>query len=176
MSDKMREALAWCARALDKDHPAAIAARAALAEQPGHWAALKPGQYVIQYHDDGEFGQATGWLYRDGGHPCVLTGEPVYVWRRLRDLIRKPPAPAVPDEWRDAFIAMCAAWDGCDRFVGDNFAALGDAVVRYPVLQGTKNQMAARRIARLPYDGTRAAIALGQIAALLAAAPEAPRG
>lgn len=60
--------------------------------------AVKPGQYVIRHNDDGEFGQSTGWLYRDGGDPCVVTGKPVYVWRPLRDLIGKPPAPAVPDD------------------------------------------------------------------------------
>ncbi len=86
--------------------------------------------------------------------------------------VAAPPAPAVPDGWRDAFIAVCGAWDGCDRFVSANFARLGDAVVEYPVLQGTSNQLAVRRVGRLAYDGKRAASALRQIAEMLAAAPE----
>lgn len=48
---------------------------------------IKDGHYVIRYNDDGEFGQATGWLYREGGDPCAVTGRPVYVWRRLAGLI-----------------------------------------------------------------------------------------
>lgn len=46
------------------------------------------GQWVVRFNDDGEFGQATGWLYRDGGTPCTVTGRPVYVWRKLDDLLR----------------------------------------------------------------------------------------
>lgn len=44
-------------------------------------------RWLIRHNDDGEFGQATGWLYRDGGHPCAVTGKPVYVWRKLADLL-----------------------------------------------------------------------------------------
>jgi hypothetical protein len=50
-------------------------------------APLPHGHYVIRYNDDGEFGQATGWLYREGGEHCSVTGKPVYVWRRLASLI-----------------------------------------------------------------------------------------
>jgi len=43
---------------------------------------LKP-QPVVRLNTDGEFGQATGWLWRDGGHPCSVSGKPVYVWRPM---------------------------------------------------------------------------------------------
>jgi hypothetical protein len=59
----------------------------ALAQAEQRQDDLKPGQYVIRYNSDGEFGQATGWLYRDGGQPCVVTGRPVYVWRPLSQLM-----------------------------------------------------------------------------------------
>lgn len=52
---------------------------------------VKPGHYVIRHNNDGEFGQAVGWLYRDGGEPCIVTGKPVYVWRPLTDLTRPQP-------------------------------------------------------------------------------------
>lgn len=51
--------------------------------------AQKPDRWMIRYNDDGEFGQATGWLYRDGGHPCIVTGKPVWVWRPLSALLAK---------------------------------------------------------------------------------------
>lgn len=46
-------------------------------------------RWIIRHNSDGEFGQATGWLYRDGGHPCSATGKPVFVWRPLQDLLAK---------------------------------------------------------------------------------------
>lgn len=51
--------------------------------------AQKPDRWMIRYNEDGEFGQTTGWLYRDGGHPCIVTGKPVWVWRPLSDLLAK---------------------------------------------------------------------------------------
>ena len=59
--------------------------RDALAEQDAE--EHKPGRHIIRYNDDGEFGQVTGWLYRSGGEPSVISGKPIYVWRPLRDLI-----------------------------------------------------------------------------------------
>jgi len=46
------------------------------------WA-VASAVYAVQYNTDGEFGQATGWLVRLGGQPCVMTGEPVWVWYKL---------------------------------------------------------------------------------------------
>lgn len=108
MSDKMRAALEKIA-AHDCDGDArgyncrdcrtciAVSALNELEAQAEQRGEVVAGHYVIRYNDDGEFGQKTGWLYRDGGDPCVVTGKPVYVWRPLRDLIGKQPAPFVPE-------------------------------------------------------------------------------
>lgn len=86
---------------------------------------LKPGHYVIRYNDDGEFGQRTGWLWRDGGHPCAVTGKPVYVWRPLSDLLAAvPQPPQEPAEWvgltDEDRGEVYAAW----RFNGSNASNL----------------------------------------------------
>jgi hypothetical protein len=49
---------------------------------------------TVRHNTDGEFGAATGWLYRTEGEPCAVTGEPVYVWRPLKDLLDKSPDEA----------------------------------------------------------------------------------
>jgi hypothetical protein len=53
---------------------------------------MLPGRYIIRKNDDGEFGQATGWLYRDEGPDCLASGAPIYVWRPLSDLIGQKPS------------------------------------------------------------------------------------
>lgn len=47
------------------------------------------GRWMVRHSTDGEFGQRTGWLFRDGGEPCVISGEPIWVWRPLADLLAK---------------------------------------------------------------------------------------
>lgn len=47
----------------------------------------KRDRFLIRHNDDGEFGQFVGWLYRDGGDPCTVSGAPVWVWRPLKDLL-----------------------------------------------------------------------------------------
>lgn len=48
-------------------------------------------QPVTMFNNDGEFGQATGWLFRSGGNPCTVSGEPVYVWDRIQELAKSCP-------------------------------------------------------------------------------------
>jgi hypothetical protein len=78
--------------------PAPVAAQGVQPDQfaPEPKRRMPPGRYVIRRNDDGEFGQATGWLYRDEGPACIVSGEPVYVWRPLSDLIgpTRTPIPA----------------------------------------------------------------------------------
>lgn len=68
-------------------HEAMEQLRHSMEAQPAEPSRLKPGQHVIRYNGDGEFGQATGWLHREGGEPCAVTGKPVYVWRPLSTLL-----------------------------------------------------------------------------------------
>lgn len=68
-------------------------------EQPDQYSPdpkrrMLPGRYIIRINDDGEFGQATGWLYRVEGPDCLVSGAPVYAWRPLSDLIGPKPATA----------------------------------------------------------------------------------
>ncbi len=74
---------------------------------------LKPSYYVIRHNDDGEFGQKTGWLWRDGGHPCVVTGKPVYVWRPLSELLAAAPQQQPKQE--------PVAWSVLDKRTGKHW-------------------------------------------------------
>lgn len=60
---------------------------------PGGQPADQKTRWIIRHNDDGEFGQQTGWLYRDGGHPCAVTGKPVYVWAPLSELLARFSPP-----------------------------------------------------------------------------------
>lgn len=57
----------------------------------------------------------------------------------------------IPPEVLDLLIFMCNTWDVIDQFVYEHLAQ-EDAIEHYPVIQGTANQMALRRIGKLPYD------------------------
>lgn len=48
------------------------------------WAVAKSVSAVM-FNKDCEFGQKYGWLVRTGGVPCVISGEPVYVWISLEE-------------------------------------------------------------------------------------------
>ena len=95
----------WQARAILTRRPVAVPMTD---EQPYPYSPepkrrMLPGRYIIRKNDDGEFGQATGWLYRDEGPDCLASGAPIYVWRPLSDLIgQKPSAEPMNRE---------AAWD-----------------------------------------------------------------
>lgn len=83
-------------RSVEEDHGSALfnilskrlkpATPEPVGDVPGGQPADEKTRWIIRRNGDGEFGQATGWLYRDGGHPCSVTGKPVYVWRPLSDL------------------------------------------------------------------------------------------
>ena len=48
---------------------------------------MPEGCYMIRLNLDGEFGQTTGWLYRQEGYACIATGKPVFTWRPLKQLV-----------------------------------------------------------------------------------------
>lgn len=68
-------------------------------------------QPVTRFNADGEFGQFTGWLYRDGGSPCPATGEPVYVWLPIRSMTRSCPY----GQSFDRLLVKEAAWVWCHK-------------------------------------------------------------
>jgi hypothetical protein len=59
-----------------------------------------------------------------------------------------------PVEIVDLLIFMCNTWDVIDRFVYEHVDMESDAILHYPVIQGTANQLALSRIGKLPYDKT----------------------
>lgn len=62
-----------------------------------------------------------------------------------------PVEPAVmPPEVLDLLRFMCATWVQIDEWAHEHVK--GDAIMNYPVIQGTGNQMRLRRIGRQPYD------------------------
>jgi len=69
----------------------------------------------------------------------------------------KPPrgngsaqAVVIPLEVLDLVRFMCATWTEVDRFVHQHCD--GDALMHYPVVQGTSNQIRLQRIGEQPAD------------------------
>jgi len=58
----------------------------------------------------------------------------------------------IPPEILDLVRFMCATWVEVDRFVYRH--CNGDALMHYPVVQGTSNQIRLRRIGEQPHDAT----------------------
>ena len=66
------------------------------------------------------------------------------------------PQPQVPEEVLDLARFMCAAWDEVDKWAYRHCD--GDTLVKYPVMQGTRNQLNLRRIGEQPYDLKRVGV------------------
>lgn len=56
----------------------------------------------------------------------------------------------IPVEVLDLVRYMCATWAAVDNWAYENMT--GDALMKYPVIQGTSNQMKIGRIGEQPHD------------------------
>lgn len=58
-----------------------------------------------------------------------------------------------PPEILDLLRFMCETWSEIDKWAYENCD--GDALAKYPVIQGTSNQMRIREIGNQPYDSSK---------------------
>ena len=63
----------------------------------------------------------------------------------------------IPPEVLDLVRFMCATWVDIDKFVYQHCDA--DALVHYPVIQGSRNQMKLYKIGKQPYESKNLGIA-----------------
>ncbi len=86
--------------------------------------------------------------------------------KKLRAELERERADAVPPEVLHLLRFMCATWVEVDDWAYEHVG--GKALMHYPVIQGTRNQILLRRIGRQPFDQTaiRTAMTYMQEAAL----------
>jgi len=77
----------------------------------------------------------------------------------------------VPTEVMDLVRFMCSVWSKVDEWAYANCS--GDALAKYPVIQGTRNQMLLRSIANQNYDSKNVATAAIWMLTKPASAPSA---
>lgn len=68
---------------------------------------------------------------------------------RARQVLRAAPG-YVPTEVLDLVRFMAKTWAEVDKFVYEN--CTGDALMKYPVIQGTRNQMDLTKIGEQPIN------------------------
>lgn len=74
---------------------------------------------------------------------------------RIKDLEQqlKEAQDAIPAEMLDLVRFLSETWDAIDQFVYQHCD--GEALMKYPVIQGTRNQMDLRAIGKQPYEAKR---------------------
>lgn len=74
---------------------------------------------------------------------------------RIKELEQqlKEAQDAIPVEMLDLVRFLAETWDAIDQFVYQHCD--GEALMKYPVIQGTRNQMNLRAIGKQPYEPKR---------------------
>lgn len=98
------------------------------------------------------------------------------LWRAVRSSPADTKSGAVEvteDCWPHAIRFLCKLYTDIDAFVYANCD--GDALMKYPVVQGTRNQMTLHKLGQQPYDAAKVMETLTAMRAALEAY-EAQRG
>lgn len=150
-------------------------------QHPDAQAAWDAWQAALSYAEGEAHQGAVGWMCVDENG--VRDGEIVTHRSELDEDDWRPgfravpvythPAPqvAVPETVLALVRFLAQTWDAVDRFVYENCD--GDALMHYPVVQGTRNQLNLRAIGEQPFDP---ALLRAGVEFMLAAAPTAPAG
>lgn len=100
--------------------------------------------------------------------PCKYDAFPQFQNGVIAELAAKLTEREREWEYKSAFIFMCEVWEELDTLrtklitQKDKTTVQDKLVMEWPMIQGTRNQMNLRKIAKIPYDKAQVAKAVKQ--------------